>query len=624
MDRRSLLTAAAALAAVLAFGELSRFAASFARPAMDFDLGPSTGEYLQGFTESEERLPVTFRWTGERASLRLPLETSEGEATLLIRYARFLEGSATVRLFADGVPAGSFSARSGRFRTQEMPITLGPGPFELELLVDDPDPSRLGIAVDWVRIEHAQFRLRESSLAPRLVLLGLFVLSTLLGLSLRTSVLVTGATAGAQALWFASSPFAMAHVHRQMAYAGLIATALVAFAFIRHRGSAARFVPLLFFAAYALKGAALFHPSYFYPDVRLHRRHLETFATAEGSIVERGIAAQKVAQTAYPRRVAGKDYAFPYSPVFYVPFTWFDSLRGNPRGIEAAMKHVGLLFAALELPLVFLLARALIGAQAALWASALAIVLPPMVSRLLYAQWPTMAGHCFDLVALVFATQIASAPRQRKPFVLYAASGFVSCLVYVSSLINLSLFTGFLSLILERKRRWGLLLLWAGVGLATVLLLYRPFLVAVFTEIVPALARGEGGGDGNPAAGVTTTLLRIYYFYGIGFPALALAGLLLALRNEARWVGRFLVVYLASFAALLALRAGSGMFKDLKELVFAGPFVAVTVGLSLESLRRRGRAEWWAAIFIALGLVAFGAEKYLEYFHQHTTLAGLP
>ena len=119
----------------------------------------------------------------------------------------------------------------------------------------------------------------------------------------------------------------------QIAIVGLVTTALLAVGFRRS-------VPLLFLLGYMLKGAALFHPSYFYPDVRLHRRHLEAFEAASGGILERGVAAQKVAQTAYPRIIAGRAYAFPYSPVFYLPFTLLDR---DARGIEAAMTcHVAI------------------------------------------------------------------------------------------------------------------------------------------------------------------------------------------------------------------------------------------------------------------------------------------
>ena len=121
LDRR-IVVAASSLVALLAFGYAARQMASRIAPPLDFDMGPSTGRYLDGFTESEERLPVTFRWTREQAAIALPVEGAGSEARLKLRLARFLPGSAQVRLFVDGVIAGTFSVRSGRFRTVERSI----------------------------------------------------------------------------------------------------------------------------------------------------------------------------------------------------------------------------------------------------------------------------------------------------------------------------------------------------------------------------------------------------------------------------------------------------------------------------------------------------------------------
>lgn len=66
------------------------------------------------------------------------------------------------------------------------------------------------------------------------------------------------------------------------------------------------------------------------------------------------------------------------------------------------------------------------------------------------------------------------------------------------------------------------------------------------------------------------------------------------------------------------------MFKDLKEFVCVGPFVAVTCGFAFDSLWRRGRWERLTAVMVAAGLIGFGLPKYVEYFRMHTVLAGLP
>ena len=125
----------------------------------------------------------------------------------------------------------------------------------------------------------------------------------------------------------------------------------------------------------------------------------------------------------------------------------------------------------------------------------------------------------------------------------------------------------------------------------------------------------------SDAIGFFAALGRIHIFYGFGFPVFALGGFLVARRDPLAF--RTLAAYGATFIALLTLRAVSGAFKDLKELVFMGPFIAITTGVSLDALTARGRTGRFAAIAVALGLISFGIAKFGEYATLHTKLAGL-
>ncbi|GMR22070.1 MAG: hypothetical protein BMS9Abin37_0398 [Acidobacteriota bacterium] len=602
------------LACVLVLAHAARHVAGLTNPALEFDVGPSTGSYLEGFTESEERVPVTFRWTRERADVALPLAGEGPDAVLQLRYARFLDGNATVRLFVDGEPQGVFSARSGRFRTLELPVKLRGGPTKITFLVDDPDPERLGIAIDWLRIENSRWRASATVLRPTVLLVGVFLLTLALGFSLPRAVGLTALVALFQTGWFACNPFAMVHVHEQLTVIGLSSAALIAAVSLMTRR--ARSLPLLFLLGYFLKGAVLFHPAYWYPDVRLHRRYVEILDIAQGSIVERGIEAQKGTGTAYPRRLGGRNYALPYSPLFYVPFTFLDR---DARGLESSMKHVGLLLASVEVLLVYALASYLFGARVAFAASVLALFLPPLASRLLYAQWPTLAGHLLDVIAIGFAARLVKHPDDRPLLWGYGAGVLASFLSYISSLFNMSLFACCLALV-ERRRALQLILVVGSAGLLTISLLYLPFVRSFMTEIVPAVMSGAPS-TRSDAIGFGAAIGRIPLFYGFGFPVFALGGLVLSRHNPAAF--RTLGAYGATFVALLALRAVSGAFKDLKELVFIGPFIAITTGLSLEALAARGRTGRFAAIAVALGLIAFGLSKLGQYTTLHTKLAGL-
>ena len=210
-------------------------------------------------------------------------------------------------------------------------------------------------------------------------------------------------------------------------------------------------------------------------------------------------------------------------------------------------------------------------------------------------------------------------PNKRPRLFRYGAGVLASFLSYISSLFNMTLFTGCLALV-ERRRALSLIFVVGSAGLLTISLLYLPFARAFMTEIVPAMIAGAPS-TRSDAIGFLAALGRIHLFYGFGFPVFALGGFVLARRDPATF--RTLAAYGATFLALLTLRAVSGAFKDLKELVFIAPFIAITTGVSLEALATRGRTGRFAAIAVALGLIAFGISKFGEYAALRTKLAGL-
>ena len=120
---------------------------------------------------------------------------------------------------------------------------------------------------------------------------------------------------------------------------------------------------------------------------------------------------------------------------------------------------------------------------------------------------------------------------------------------------------------------------------------------------------------------IQSVLERIPLFFGYGFPALSIAGFICARKSNKSF--RFLSIVGLTFIGLLSLRASSVTFKDLKELVFIGPFIVMTVSLSLDTLFEKGRAGRFAAVAITVGLVGFGLSKIIEYMTLHTQLAGL-
>ena len=153
---------------------------------------------------------------------------------------------------------------------------------------------------------------------------------------------------------------------------------------------------------------------------------------------------------------------------------------------------------------------------------------------------------------------------------------------------------------------------------------------AFLFEIVPALAHGGGvaapaSATGPAPGGLLAAMARVPLFYGWGFPALAVAGLVLV-RGQADAPARNAVTaYGLAFVALVLMRGlGGGLFRDLKEITFVGPLVAVTAGASLETLARRGRRGWIAVVLLAVGLLGFWAERYRFYFSTYDSAVMRP
>lgn len=617
--------------------------------ALVVDIGPSTSAYLTGVLPSEEQPPLTFRWTRPRARVRVPLLSSGGNATLRLRYARFVDAPARIRLGVGGSSA-TFLAQPGRFRVQSFRVALPPDtPFELSLEADDDGATGLGLALDWIEVEGTGWRPTGSLLAPRLLPAGVFLLSCLAGMRLMAATAsgLTMALLGAS--WLACDPFAFAHVAGALTLPGLGLGAAV-LVFLR-RARAPRVLLLLFLGSFLLKGAGVFHPRYFYPDVRNHGRYIQVFRSAPGGWVQRGITAQKAVRTAYPRSVAGKPYVFPYSPLFFVPFSYLPPGREI---VEAALKYVALALATLQVLLVFTLGRELFGVRSGVAAALVSVFLPPLFSRLLLAMYPTIAGHICDLAAVLMAARLVAQPRERRHLWRFAAASWLAFVTYITSLLNLSLLAATLALMLVRDR-WRILAASAAAALLAVGLLYSSFAVQFVTEILPALFRGGAPGPGpDPEGGLLQALGRIHLFYGVLAPLLALGGFVLAWRwidparmreqrypvpsqREQRYPvpdqrvqrclapnQQVLVAYGLAFLLLILMRGlGGGLFKDLKEMVFVSPLVAVTAGASLEELW--GRKHWGrpAAAALTLALAAFGLFRGWGWLARHTLLVGL-
>jgi hypothetical protein len=585
-------------------------------------LGPNSGGYLDGFaaTYEIEGLHAT-RWSGYDARVRLPLEVRGGPVEVSYRYARVLPQTAEVDVTIGGHPLDRFTCRGGVYDTRRVRLGALPRtPVDLAFAVDSHDRRNLGLRFDWVRVSvgpGGRLALRgRAAWMPGLLAALLWMLFRYCGHPPVRALLLVAPVSLAAAAWSRADPMALAHVTLAIAVSAAVLSALAALALRRVAGG--RWVLVVFVAGYLLKGAGVFHPTTFYPDVQNARRYVLALAEAEGSLSERNARAQVETNVGYPRYVAGRAYAFPYSPLPFLPL----GLLRAPDRIEDAFRHAGLVVAALEVLAVFALARLAFAARphAAVLAALVAAVLPPAHSRLLLAMHVTLAGHLLDtgLVAATLALMLR--PRSWPRLALVALLAVASMLTYVSSLFTVSVFL-VMAAFCDRRLAPRLLGVLAGAVALAVFGLYAPFVRVFAGEILPALVGGTAAApvDGRPS-GLAHALSRIPLFYGPAYPMLAAAGFVIARRTAERPVVRLLLAFALAFATLLSLRAfGGGLFRDLKEITFVAPLVALLAGLFLDELARLGRSGRYGAILVAAGLVAFGLGRYWGYLEAYAS-----
>ena len=582
-----------------------------------FQFGPNDYSYLSGFEPHYEVADgVATRWTTYNARVDLPLVLEGGPIKLSYRFTRVFPETAEVEVSLDGHTVDRFTCRGGEILTRQVRLpAVSPAPVSIAFLTDSHERRNLGLRLDWLRIDfgdNARVRLRGWPFwFPPIFSAFLFALFRWGGLSRLRATLAATAWIAVVALLLRSDPFGFAHIAGRI---GLLAIFLSALAggFLR-RFPGGRWAIPIFVLGYLLRAGGLFHPETFYPDVANAREYVEAFRETEGSLAERGVETQTRTNVGYPRTVAGKNYAFPYSPLYFLPFGVFTT----PGTIEDAVRHVGLTAASFAMLPIFWIALTIFGARTAVLATLLWSFIPPVFSRLLLALHATVVGNFLDLLVVASLLALSLHPKSRRHLALVVAATLASLLVYTSSLFSITALFLFVS-ILDRRLAPQLLPILVFSGLVTVGWLYWPFLFSFFAEIVPALL--GGGGSTSPVAGasVTHVLSRIPLFYGYLYPLLAGFGLFLARQRADPRAFRLLAAYGLAFALMLGMRAfGAGLFKDLKEIVFVAPLVAILAGAGLDALSNRGTWGKFATAVLVVGLAVFGVGRYRGYLETY-------
>jgi len=645
----------AALVLIAAALLLPAQAAQRARPAV-LSFGPNDADYVQGFRPDWERDGETrFRWTGTAARVSLPLHVSGAGVRLRLRVRRHFLEPATVTLRVEGRAVHRFEVRARddqpyRVEAVTLPPLDGRLPFTLDIEARSTNPRPLGIAMDWLEVHRGSGRFRLPSAAlTRGVLLVLLAFATL-RLAGAPGVVAFGGGAAAVtalALVVAWSPLA---AERTLRY-GIATWLVTGLGFglavrarrirtalgVETRAEAAALGALLLLAL-AVRLLLLLHPSFFYPDIRVHalfthdlaRNGLESFLT--------NFTANQFRHSLGLQFEHGPWYAFPYPPTFYLltrPLTLL--------GVRSEIAPVLLasLANAIQTLLAFAVARRLrVPGWGPLIAAAAVPLLPLYVSRLSLALFPSLLGNTVETLLLVYLLSALNRLDRRGPIVALGLLLAAALLTYTQSWISFGLMLPLL-LIWQaagspgrsaRRRQRGLLLAGAlGVGLALSLFYARqvPVLLQIQQGVPMAEesiliqkqeARARLGPSpeeppNDPHAGPTLDLWRgvrkagwrLWLFYG-PFAGLVGLGWLLTVRRVPGDVRRLVVAWGATY---LLVTLGSGglpgpnLLTHAKDLEVVAVLCCCSIGEALVAISRRSRSGRLLALAIGVaGVVA--------------------
>jgi hypothetical protein len=616
IDQRPGRAGAVLAAALVAVPLLAAWVGARGPFDITLNLGPGDGPYVSGFTsayEIDDR--VATHWTTYDAGVTLPLSISGGAMALSYRFARVFPETAVVEVSFGGRMADRFECRGGRFLEREVPLgPLPPTPVTVAFHADSHERKNLGLKLDWVRLRGSgRVVLRGiARLAPAVVVAVLLGLHILAGWDLRRAALLALPWAAIAAFGLVRDPWLVHRLLRgvplALALFGLAGVAIGRWLLVRGRTSppAVRALAALALATFMLRALAVNHPDFYYPDLRTHARLVEAvrsagftfFVTPAAYIWEHGV---------WRTGAYGKTYAFPYTPAFHLPFTLFpfpyDSLL-------TAMKLTAAAVSTVPLVLVWALARRL---GASVLGAALMAVIPTYVSRLSFALLPSLFGHAVDVSFLFWLAGHLDRIRERSAWMRGALFVSACQLVYVSGVVNISLFVAVLALCEAAVRREkgvahaaALLGLGLAGSLVSVLVYYRDFLPMVFDVAV----RASGGGGAAASVYPVQSFFVVAYsrtrdFFDGLYPVLSAVGLAILFRRR-RGVS-LLAAWLLTYTLLLLGRAKvPDVFLHGHETLFVTPLVCLAAGQALAVLADRGRAGRAAAVMVGAALAVQG------------------
>lgn len=603
------------------------------------DFGPNDAPYLKGFREDFEMDgPTLIHWTGRRGEVTLPLLMPGGPLAISFRFKRHAQLPAEIRVFAAGREVDRFVVAAEDFSVRQaiLPRNPRPGaPLQISVLAHSADPRPLGLALDWLQVRPLSGWSPVLPTASAFVyllatVLGLYLFPRLMGFSARASLAL--GLAGALALSVAASLHKLAPLHATTELGvrpHLLALAAVGFFRWRRRSAQsvfsrpeARWALLAFYLGTTVRLLALFHPEFYYPDVRTHSKFVSLIWT-EGL---RGFFSNHIENQHRHllglQLVGDRWLAFPYPPLLYLSVYPLSRLQ---LPVDDWMKILPTALAGIEALIVFAVACRLgasgRAAAAAAWIHATA---PLLAFRLTVASYAALFGHFWDMLVAMYLLiwfKNMDRPLAGPGLALLVAASLLS---YAGSALVLGLFIpAFAAAVALRPREPGdfsralRVAMWALVG---ALLAVGAFYIQYLPELAP-----DWLGDARrvptseplihlqltPGSALAMAWHRLLLFYGPLYGPLALAALLSTRRQLPHRLS-FPLAFAAcfSFLGLNFLRSGLGetnIFQFSKDDLVLLPLAAIVLGGLADRLAEKGRLGKVAASALLGGWVVWGS-----------------
>jgi hypothetical protein len=605
------------------------------------DFGPNDARYVSGFREDFEiDEPTLIHWSKDRARVRLPFYLrSPYEVTL--RFKRHIEKPAEIRLFLDGEAVETFTAPRQDFAVRGFRNpSPGGGVFELGLVSSSEDPRPLGLALDWMSVRPLGGFFSVIPTAPAVLALlswvaAFYFLPRFLGLGSRVS-LAFGAGA-AVSLVVAALAHKLWPVHASMTL-GLrthVVTFLLALFYWwrrRKKGSffaepLARWAVLIVCAGMAVRLFALFHPDFYYPDVRTHSKFVSLIWTEGLSGFLSNHIENQHRHLLGLQYVSGRWVAFPYPPLLYLSIYPLSLLQ---LPVEDWMKLVPTALLSVEALVLFAIGGKLgLGARASLLAVLLHTSARVLAFRLAVASYASLFGHFWDMLAVLYVALFFE--RLQRP--LYGAGlGLLvatSILSYAGSVLTLGFLVPLLCLAVlffsrEARPKISTVAALAGWPLASALAAAWLFYLPYIPELLGSSAGSETapGGSGlsalveprlTPWAALSMASYRLRLFYGWPFAltSVALLGWFVWRRGKGVHPLTLPLALAASgtYLGMNFLRAGLGsthIFQFSKDDLVILPLVTLLLGGFLRTLWEKGAIPRAFALALLLGWVGWG------------------